>query len=781
MVSFAGSIGIIGIALILSLSNGVNNYIERIQEQTLSSYPFTIEEATADITGAITTIMGNNEKSDKKTGVEEIQVATEMFTKVGTNDLKSFKNYLDNNKSNVEKMTNDIVYSYGIDPQIYSSDTKDGVTILNPSDMFSTFTNSINSSMISTSFFNQMINNKDLLSSQYDMVAGSWPKNYNEVILVLSDAHSISDVLVYVLGLRDQSEFNKMLEDVMSGKSITNKNVPLEWTYDELLNITFKLVLSTDYYKYDDKFDIWTNMSDDEEYLKKLVENGIDIKISGIIAPKSGSLASLTPGISYTSDLIDYIINTSSESQIVKQQLKDTNIDVFSGKTFESIKKGNDSTGLDFQDMISIDSDALESAFGSNVSESDIKKIISSSIEDMTNDISVDTTESSTDFENGLKNLFIGLIKDNIDVTSYATFTSSNYENKINDYFDSDESKSIINSLENKYGLPSSNFAGVYSNLIKEITLSLINTMGGNATLNESTANTIIEGSLSTLDVMNVTNQLSKIMSETKMKISVASIATNMSTSLINKISSSIKVDPDKIASAFSFDFDEDELTRIITTLLTSSDEEVNATNNLRTLGYSEYDNPMRISVYFDSFDSKELFKNFITDYNETMTSKGEEDKSINYTDVTGILMSSVSYIVDIISYVLIAFVSVSLIVSSIMIGIITYISVLERTKEIGILRSIGASKRDIRIVFNAEAIIIGFCAGLFGIILTYILNIFVNIILESLTSEPSLAELPILAALILIAISVALTYIAGLIPSGIASKKDPVEALRSE
>ena len=778
LVSFAGSIGIIGIALILSLSNGVNNYIAKIQEETLSSYPFTIEQATADITGAITSIMGNTKTSDSKEGVKEIQIAGELFSQVGTNDLPSFKKHLDKNPAIINKYTNSVEYYYGVDPQIYSYDTKDKVTVLNPSDMFSSFTNSINSSMVSTTFFTKMMSNRELLNEQYDVLAGSWPNKYNEVLLVLSDEHSMSDVMVYVLGLRDQEEFMDMMEEVMKGNAIENNNTPLEWSYEDLLKIKFKLVYSTDYYKYDSKYDIWTDYRDDEDYMNKLVSNGEDLIISGIVVPKEGSIASsLTPGIAYTDELIDHIIDKSSKTKIVKEQLDNKKVDVFSGKTFTSIKNGNKKTGLNFEDMISIDTKSLKKAFKSDIDENKLKSNIASSIKSMLEDVSTDITPATNDFNNAFKKLFIGLVKNNIDVTTYAVFDIDNYGKLVSDYMSSKESEGIINSLNKEYGIPSKTLSDTFSGLINNILLSSISNMGGSATLNEESATEVITQSLQIPQIQATSKTFGTIMTEAKMKINISTEASKMATSLISSMASGIKVDTNAFKNAFKFNLDEEELTRIISTLLTSGNKEYSADNNLRSLGYSKYEEPIRIAIYFKDFESKNSFKDFIEKYNENV----DEEQVINYTDITGILMSSITDIVDIISYVLIAFVSVSLVVSSIMIGIITYISVLERTKEIGILRSIGASKRDISRVFNAETIIIGFAAGVFGIVITYLLDIVANIILLDLTKVHNLAQLPIIAALILIAISIFLTFIAGLIPSRIASKKDPVEALRTE
>lgn len=560
LTAFAGSIGIIGIALILSISNGIQNYIDRVQRDTLSSYPIQLQKESVDVSSMIENMMGNKDKNvdHDKDKIYSNNIMTDMVNsmvaEVNSNNLKAFKSYLENHKCDVDGYISDIQYSYDVPLYIYSTDTSDGVTQLNPSsvmeNMYGMSVSSdgmMSAGMQNTSVWSRLFDNRQMLDEQYDLIAGSWADNYNEVMLVVDENNEIDDYTLYSLGFKDPAEVKKIFKNVMAGNSYETEET--QYTYDEVLDKKFKLVLPTDLYRYNDTLRIWEDASHDDEYMTTVVNNAEEVKIAGIIRknPDAASV-SVSSGVAYTKDLMPHIIDKVNETQIVKQQLADPEKDVFTGMSFD-----NDKT------------------------------------------------------------------------------------------------------------------------------------------------------SISTLE------------------------------------------------------------------------------NNKSLLGIASEDNPSEIDIYAKDFDSKEKLQDFIKNYNDEVTADGRDEDTISYTDYVGILMSSVSTIITAISSVLIAFVAISLIVSSIMIGIITYISVLERTKEIGVLRSIGASKKDVSRVFNAETLIEGFVSGAMGIIITLILCIPANAIIKNVTDISNVAQLPVAGAVILVIISMLLTTIAGLIPAKMAAKKDPVVALRTE
>ena len=560
LTAFAGSIGIIGIALILSISNGIQNYIDRVQRDTLSSYPIQLQKESVDVSSMIENMMGNKDKNvdHDKDKIYSNNIMTDMVNsmvaEVNSNNLKAFKSYLENHKSDVDGYISDIQYSYDVPLYIYSTDTSDGVTQLNPSSVMENMygmsvsgDGMMSAGMQNTSVWSRLFDNRQMLDEQYDLIAGSWADNYNEVMLVVDENNEIDDYTLYSLGFKDPAEVKKIFKNVIAGNSYETEET--QYTYDEVLDKKFKLVLPTELYRYNDTFGIWEDASHDDEYMTTVVNNAEEVKIAGIIRknPDAASV-SVSSGVAYTKDLMPYIIEKVNEAQIVKQQLADPEKDVFTGMSFD-----NDKT------------------------------------------------------------------------------------------------------------------------------------------------------SISTLE------------------------------------------------------------------------------NNKSLLGIASEDNPSEIDIYAKDFDSKEKLQDFINNYNDEVTADGRDEDTINYTDYVGILMSSVSTIITAISSVVIAFVAISVVVSSIMIGIITYISVLERTKEIGVLRSIGASKKDVSRVFNAETLIEGFVSGAMGIIITLILCIPANAVIKNVTDISNVAQLPVAGAVILVIISMLLTTIAGLIPAKMAAKKDPVVALRTE
>ena len=855
LTAFAGSIGIIGIALILSLSTGFHNYINQIQEETLSSYPLTLYDETADLTSALLSMVAEGEEKKDTDIVKEQQYISTMFSSIGSNDLKSYKAHLEENEEKVDELTTMVRYQYSVRPVIYTIDCNDEVTQLNPNKMLDSMSGG-NMMGASSSVFNEMIDDRETLEKQYQVLAGKWPEAYDEAIIVLSAPNEITDLLVYSLGLRDNAELREMLTALMADEKVEKKDDALEMTYDDLLNIPLKVVDASAKYKYNSQYDIYEDMSDDENFMEKVYDEAEDLKIVGIVCLKEGETSmSLSPGVCYTKELTAHVMEKAAESEIVAKQKKDKEVNVFSGKRFDD---ENEESGLDFEDMITVDEGMLAEAFGGSISEDDIAKMMEERMGTISNGISTDTSKAKIAFDSTLVTMMTDMLGDYIDdhyngMIQGATITMGDVDALVNSYMKSGDCKTLLANLEKDYLIPQDTFSMVYSELAKGMLQGYIgmasmnpgmpgvaeaitenpdengeapdednaggdnsgdditgddttgddttgdDTTGeGNAGDNENPDQTIpglpagtavltdelvailIPEMMKQDAIAATSNQFSAVMTEAVMKKNVLTEVGTLTGDLMASMASAFNVDPEKIAGAFQFNMDEEELTRLMETMTTSGVEK-NAETNLLSLGYQEFDEPTAISFYFKDFDAKEAFIEFLDKYNEDME-KEDEEKVIQYTDITGLLMSSVSTIVDSVTYVLIAFVSISLIVSSIMIGIITYISVLERTKEIGVLRAIGASKKNISSIFNAETFIVGLFSGLIGVGVTAALVPPINYIIHSLTDNYDInAVLPLGAATILVILSVILTLISGLIPSRQAAKKDPVLALRSE
>ncbi len=614
LTAFAGSIGIIGIAMILSISNGIQLYIDRVQRDTLSSYPITLQAESIDISSMVTSMTGNSDSAEHedKSKIYSNDIMGDMINtmvkEVKSNNLSEFKKYIENGGSDIKSYVSDIQYSYDVPLNIYMKDTSNGVEQLNPSTMFdsiygegATSTSSAMSSGMgmgmfsNSSVWNQLLGNQQVLDEQYDVLAGHWPENFNEVVLVTDKNNEVDDYTLYSLGLKDPEEVRTLFKKMMVGESYeTEKDI--SYTFDEILDTEFKLVMPTDMYKYNDVTGTWDDYSKDDKYMTNVVNNGTDIKVCGIIRPNDDAVStSISSGIGYTAKLTEYIIEEVKNSEIAKAQLADTSVDVFTGVPFDNDR--NTEITMDdvnaYMATLSPEESAQMQAMTSGMSDDQILQLFSASLKARTTDATLDSNKSK--------------------------------------------------------------------------------------------------------------------------------------------------------------------------------------------LGITDLDTPSQIDIYATDFDSKEKVQNIIKDYNKLQQDDGKEENVINYTDYVGIMMSSVSTIINAISYVLIAFVAISLIVSSIMIGIITYISVLERTKEIGVLRSIGASKKDVSRIFNAETLIEGFVSGALGIVVTLLLCIPANALIKHLTDISNVAQLPVAGGVILIIISMFLTFIAGLIPAKLAAKKDPVVALRSE
>ena len=836
LTSFAGSIGIIGIALILSLSTGFQNYIDKIQEDTLTSYPLTITSETADTTSMLLSMVSERGESTGKDTVRERQYISNMFSKIGTNDLTSFNKYLEKNENKVDEMVNLVDYQYSVSPMIYTIDCNEEVTQLNPSTMMASMMGTsspmMSMSSMSSSVFAEMLDDPDTIHSQYDVLAGRWPKKYDEVILVLPEPNGMPDLLVYSLGLRDDKELIDMVSKIMAGEKVEETNEPLEWTYEELLDLQLRLVNPTDKYKYNETYKVYEDMSTDASYMQKVYDEALELKIVGVVCAKEGnSTGSLMSGVSYTKELTEYVIEQASESEIVKKQLADREVDVFSGKRFDDESQD---AGLDFQDMISVDTEMLSSAFGTTVSEKDISNMTEGYIGEISKAITADNTNAkkavSDTFITFATNMLNEYITANANpTTGIAMIQMSQVDGVVNAFMAKESSQQALANLEAAYLVPKATYQAMYTEFLKGMLQGVItiqnvqkpeNNQGGTAgsmtpgggnsgatgdtagtvqeiqtregvqpggsgqdmtaMLHQAAVEQIVVGVVSQEAIATAIDQLATGMTEAVMQKTILSKVGELSGKLVSTIATSFNVDQEKIAGAFKFDMTEEEIARLMQTM-TASGVEKNADTNLLSLGYQEIDKPTSISFYFKDFESKERFLDFLDGYNDKME-KEDDEKVIKYTDLTGILMSSVKTIVDSVSYVLIAFVSISLVVSSIMIGIITYISVLERTKEIGVLRAIGASKKNISSIFNAETFIVGLCAGLLGIGVTASLVPPINYIIHSLTGNMDInAVLPIRAAIVLVILSIILTLIGGLIPSRQAAKKDPVLALRSE
>lgn len=788
LVSVAGSIGIIGIALILAVSTGFQNYVDSIQEETLTSYPLTIMQESSDITSVLLSMRTGEKKDIKEGSVEEAQYITSMLSNISANDLKSFKKYLNDNYKEVKSDLSNVSYNYSINPNIYTIDAVNKLAKLNPSNLFDSMMgqNTLMQSYSSmASIFSKMVDNVSEIESDYEMLKGRWPEKYDEMIIVLSEKSSISDLLVYSLGLRDTEELTNMVTKIMSGEGVKVENEPKTFTYDDLMNLDLRLIMPSDTYKYNSKYDVYEDMSTDEKYMENLYKKATKLKIVGIVSPKEGTTTmALNPGVNYTSSLIDYIIEYSKETEVVKKQLAKPEIDVLSGKRFDA-KTNN--FNFEFKDLVKVDNKKLQSAFNISISQSDLEKQTKKYMEEISNTITTDTTPANEAFSKVLETLANNLMN-----SITTEFKLNDIQNIINSLLNTEETNNYLKELETKFVIPSETFKTTYKGLLEGLLTSyitayntymktinsefVIDESNPGAIITEELKTTVIDSYLKSAPIIKTSETMAKVMTETTMKKTILSKIGELTSNISKSFASSFNVDQDKIASAFTLNFSKDELARVVNSMMNK--KESTQRTNLILLGYQDKEEPTYISFYFNSFEGKEHFLSFIDTYNKSV----DEDKEINYSDTTGILMSSVKTIVNAVSYVLIAFVSISLVVSSIMIGVITYISVYERTKEIGILRAIGASKGNISSIFNAETFIIGFLSGLFGIGISYSLIPIINTILHKYTGNiPLSATLNLDHAGILIVLSIILTLIGGLIPASSASKKDPVEALRSE
>ena len=813
LTSFAGSIGIIGIALILSLSNGVNKYIRSVEEDTLSEYPLQIQSSGIDMSSLLIGASTGDTAYEETGDIKVNKMLTSMFSTIGSNDLVALKQYLESDSCPINEYAKDVEYTYDVTPIIYSADTEN-LRQLNPDITFSSLgigagesSNSMMSSMMSTNVFFQMPEDADLYESQYDVKAGKWPTNYNECVLVLTANGNISDFLLYTLGLRDYSEMDNWVTDFSNGKDVNTPENLGSYSYDDILGINFKLINSSECYEYDEEYKIWRDKTDNTEYMKNVVENGDDLTIVGIVQPKENATSTmLNPGICYPASLTKNIIETAGNSTIVQEQLANPEIDVFTGKRFDDT---GDESSFDMNSLIEVDTNAIQSAF--KIDQSKIKvdfgnlnNVLSQNslptfdINDILNNI--EFSMSSQDIQKLMKDLLKGYEEY---VQKNPGDNISQISKQLSDYLQSKEVSELLNKKIQEI-IKENGSLTITQEQMQEILLEILKGyeqyVEDNELVSTDDLNKYLMEYLESDEAKAIiTNNLSQIMQSQDLDTQVSnimekymqSVMSSMSSSLQKEMQSSIQnlsksiteaisIDENAFIGAFQIKMTEEELSELFQSMM--SKESVTYESNLKKLNYASLEEPSGINIYPKDFDGNQAITNLLNDYNARMEEEENYDKVISFTDMVGTLMSSVTTIINTVSYVLIAFVAISLVVSSIMIGVITYISVLERKKEIGILRAMGASKTNVAQIFNAETIIIGLLAGVIGVMITVLLNFPINQIIYTLSNGANVkAALPLAAGIILITLSVLLTLIGGIIPSRKAAKEDPVLALRSE
>ena len=819
MTAFAGSIGIIGIAAILALSNGVNGYIKKVEEDTLSSYPLTISKQDYDLSsmmgGQGTTNDGASAGEDssdgaggKAKGTDKIPVVTavkDMFASVKSNDMTSFKAWLDDGGDGIDKEINAIQYGYGVTPVVYRAGKGDEKPVrLVPNAMTEAMSGGASSAAtvsmdsMGTSVFNEMIDDQSLLDSQYDVVAGHWPTSANEAVMVLSSRGTVGDYTLYSIGALDINELNDLVNSAMTADGgVETPETAADFTYDDALSTTFKVLSPADAYRKNEETGMWTDMSGDTDFMAAKVADGIDVRIVGVVQPNETANASaLTPGIAYTHALTRQLMERAADSQIVQEQLAHPEMDVFTGKTFDELQ-GEAKQGVDLGSMFSVDEAALKSAFSFDASAlsgaaggMDLSGIDLSGL-----DIDLSGVGKDIDFSDIMAKApapdFSGVF-DGLELTPEQMQQAGALANQLFEGFmQSDQFKALTpEDLKDASKLAAAFSAYLENDAAAQQCLTQLKALGGDALAErlQRAMTDYVQKQLApylqqAMDqvMQSLSNQIAATVSS-QLKAGAAGLmgqmATQMSSAFAN-LASAMHVDASAFARAIHFNMDAEDLSSLMMSYAKAS--QLTYDNNLTTLGYADEADPISVKIFPRDFEAKERVLDHIDAYNKKVKATGHDEQAISYTDYMGIIMGSVTDIVNTISLVLIAFVSISLVVSSIMIGIITYISVLERKKEIGILRAIGASKRNVANVFNAETFIEGLIAGVFAIVVVVLVSFPVNAWALANKQVPNLMSLPAQDALVLIAISVVLTVVAGLLPARSASKKDPVEALRSE
>lgn len=820
MTAFAGSIGIIGIAAILALSNGVNGFIKKVEEDTLSSYPLTISKQDYDLSsmmggqGAADDEASNGEDlSDgtggKAKGTDKIPVVTavkDMFASVKSNDMTSFKAWLDAGGDGIDKEVNAIQYGYGVSPVVYRAGKGDEKPVrLVPNAMTEAMSGGASSAAtvsmesMGTSVFNEMIDDQSLLDSQYDVVAGHWPTSANEAVMVLSSRGTVGDYTLYSIGALDIDELNDLVNSAMTADGgVKAPETGTDFTYDDALSTTFKVLSPADAYRKNEETGMWTDMSGDADFMAAKVADSIDVHIVGVVRPNETANASaLSPGIAYTHALTRQLMERAADSQIVQEQLAHPETDVFTGKSFDELQ-GEAKQGVDLGSMFSVDEAALKSAFSFDTSALsgaagggiDLTGIDLSGL-----DIDLSGVGKDIDFSDimakaptpDFSGIFDGLELTPEQMQQVGTLANQLFEG----FLQSDQFKALTpDDLKDASKLASAFSAYLENDAAAQQILAQLKALGGDALaerLQQAMAD-YVQKQLAPY-LQQAMDQVMKAISEqiastvsSQLKAGaeglMGQMATQMSSSIAN-LAGAMRVDASAFANAIHFNMDAEDLSSLMMSYAKAS--KLTYDNNLTTLGYADEADPISVKIFPRDFEAKERVLDHIDTYNKQVKAAGHDEQAISYTDYMGIIMGSVTDIVNTISLVLIAFVSISLVVSSIMIGIITYISVLERKKEIGILRAIGASKRNVANVFNAETFIEGLIAGVFAIVVVVAVSFPVNAWALAAKQVPNLMSLPVQDALVLIAISVLLTVVAGLLPARSASRKDPVEALRAE
>ena len=818
MTAFAGSIGIIGIAAILALSNGVNNYIKKVEEDTLSSYPLTISKQDYDLSsmmggqgaaeddgGASSASDSEDDSVEKSDKIPVVTAVKDMFASVKSNDMTSFKAWLDDGGDGIDKEVNAIQYSYGVTPVVYRAGEGDEKPVrLVPNAMTEAMSGGASSAAMASmdsmgsSVFNEMIDDQSLLDSQYDVFAGHWPTSANEAVMVLSSRGTVGDYTLYSIGALDINELNDLVNSAMTADGeVETPETAADFTYDDALSTTFKVLSPADAYRKNDETGMWTDMSNDADYMAAKVADGIDVRIVGVVQPNETANASaLTPGIAYTHALTRLLMERAADSQIVREQLAHPETDVFTGKTFDELQ-GEAKQGVDLSSMFSVDEAALKSAFSFDTSAlsgvaggMDLSGIDLSGL-----DIDLSGVGKDIDFSGIMAKAptpdFSGVF-DGLELAPEQMQQVGALANQLfMGFMQSDQFKALTpEDLKDASKLATAFSAYLENDATAQQCLEQLKALGGDALAErlQQAMTDYVQKQLApylqqAMDqvMQSLSNQIAATVSS-QLKAGAAGLmdqmTAQMSSSFAN-LASAMHVDASAFARAIHFNMDAEDLSSLMMSYAKAS--KLTYDNNLTTLGYADEADPISVKIFPRDFEAKERVLDHIDAYNKRVKAAGHDERAISYTDYMGIIMGSVTDIVNTISLVLIAFVSISLVVSSIMIGIITYISVLERKKEIGILRAIGASKRNVANVFNAETFIEGLIAGVFAIAVVVLVSFPVNAWALASKQVPNLMSLPVQDALVLIGISVLLTVVAGLLPARSASKKDPVEALRSE
>lgn len=814
LTAFAGSIGIIGIAAILALSNGVNGYIAKVEEDTLSSYPLTISKNAADISSMFAGMAGNSKDDKKKeadsdsavqedsgntnsaakaenTEIKQRNVLGNVFGSTRKNDLVAFKKYLDSKGNKVRRNASVITYNYGITPLIYQINSGSDPIQVNSTDGMDANYESFGIQNSSNTGFYQMLDDEKLLKQQYEVVAGKWPKESTEAVLVLNKDGSIPDFTLYQLGYYDRKEYDRaMIKYRETGKLEMNTEKQKPFRYRDALKLSYSVISPGEIYSYNSPTGTWLDQSKNRAFMIGKLENGVKLKVVGVIKPNGKTRSNaLQPGVGYLPSLTSQVIDRMKDADIVKQQLANPDVDVFTGKTFEALKEENGAS-LDMSKLFSVnqsmlasafkfDASKLQKAFGmSPLANIDYSKALSKvNTTSLAQNMMSDITQELAEFPAYLQQQNITLTP--AEQSMITTETSQLIATLLAGYpaFASDYANNHPGAAQseiiNAY-LSSTNSRTAISSTATRIAQNL-NRSDLRGTIERALTN-YMQGRMAKI----MGRFMNQVMTEMQKQLGAQiSSGATMNADMASAMKSAFSVNPSAFAKAFSLNMDQTQMAALFSQFMNNGIATYDS--NLKKMGYADKSSPESISIYPSSFERKDKVIKGIDSYNSRMKRTGHKSRVITYTDIMGTLMSSVTDIINMISYVLVAFISVSLIVSSIMIGIITYISVLERRKEIGILRAMGASKRNIANIFNAETFIEGLLSGVFAILFVYLVSIPINAVVLSSFNVERIMRLPIGAALVLIGISVFLTYIAGLIPSRSASKRDPVEALRSE